>query len=120
MPSKSGLQLDAEQIGIAEESDCEYCQSTLGKKLSADALENLAHRFFVWGSLWHPKYGAAPLIQFNEHQKTSIDVSPWQKTMLKYLRKFWASVSFTMAHDFGCLEKSSHLKPFKKQKHVPR
>jgi len=27
--------------------------------------------------MWRAKYGAAPLIQFNEHQKTSIDIKPW-------------------------------------------
>jgi hypothetical protein len=72
-----GLRLDAEQIGLEATSACPNCGTTDGRKLTKNALEELAYRFFVWGSLWRCKYGAAPLIQFNEHQKTSIDVSPW-------------------------------------------
>lgn len=45
--------------------------------LSQAGLEVLAHRYFVWGSMWRARYGAAPLIQFNEHQSTSIDIQPW-------------------------------------------
>ena len=71
-----GLRLDAEQIGLEETSVCPNCGTTDSRKLTKDALIVLAHRFFVWGSLHRCEYGAAPQIQFNEHQKTSIDVSP--------------------------------------------
>lgn len=37
----------------------------------------MAHKFFVWGSLQRFDYGMAPRIQFNQHRKTSINVSPW-------------------------------------------
>ncbi len=74
-----GLILDAEQIGIEDATPCPNCGSTAGRKLPLAGLGALAHRFFVWGSLLRCKYGAAPLIQFNEHQQTSIDVSPWLK-----------------------------------------
>jgi hypothetical protein len=37
----------------------------------------LAFRFFVWGSLWKVDYGAAPRIQFNDKQRTSIEPPPW-------------------------------------------
>lgn len=114
-----GLQLDAEQIGIAEESDCEYCQSTLGKKLSADALKNLAHRFFVWGSLWRPKYGAAPLIQFNEHQKTSIDVSPWLKDDVEIFEKILGIGFFHYGPRFWMFGEVEPLKALQKTKTRP-
>jgi hypothetical protein len=74
-----GLRLDAEQIGIEDTAPCPNCGSTGGCKLPLAGLGILAHRFFVWGSLLRFKYGAAPLIQFNEHQQTNIDVSPWLK-----------------------------------------
>lgn len=74
-----GLKLDAEQIGIEDAGPCPNCESTGGRKLPIAGLEALAHRFFVWGSLFRCEYGAAPLIQFNEHQSTCIDVSPWLK-----------------------------------------
>lgn len=75
-----GLQLDAEQIGSADAAVCPNCRKTEGHKLDKDKLETLAYRFFVWGSFWRTDYGGAPLIQFNEHQRTSIDPSPWLKS----------------------------------------
>lgn len=75
--SDRGLRLDAEKIGAKATGACPNCGATDGKKLPVKALETLAHRFFVWGSLWRCKYGAAPRIQFNQYQETSIAVSPW-------------------------------------------
>ena len=72
-----GLRLDARRIGQPSDNRCPKCHSSTGRKLSADTLGQLAHRFFVWGSIHRCDYGAAPVIQFNEHQKTSIAVSPW-------------------------------------------
>lgn len=54
---------------------CPNCGAIDSRKLSIETLEALAHRFFVWGSLRRCKYGAAPSIQFNQHQKTSINIS---------------------------------------------
>ena len=53
---------------------CPNCGVTNGKKLSKDNLNRLAYRFFVKGSFQRTEYGGAPLIQFNEHQQTSIYV----------------------------------------------
>lgn len=75
--SDRGLRLDAERLGVIDTGACSNCDAIKGKKLSEEALGALAHRFFVWGSLWRCKYGAAPLIQFNLSQETCIDVSPW-------------------------------------------
>ncbi len=72
-----GLRLDAMRIGIAEDSACPTCGEKNGRKLSRDLIFNLAHRFFVWGTLRREKYGAAPVIQFNDRQSTSIDTAPW-------------------------------------------
>lgn len=75
--SDRGLQLDAERIGQDNSDPCPNCGAKEFKKLPLAGVGALAHRFFVWGSMWRARYGAAPLIQFNEHQKTSIDVAPW-------------------------------------------
>lgn len=73
----TGLQIDAERLGIDVPGDCPNCGAHGHKQLSTAALGALAHRYFVWGSIWRARYGAAPRIQFNEHQKTSIDLKPW-------------------------------------------
>ena len=73
----TGLRLDAERIGREIAGPCPNCQADGHKKLPVAGLEALAHRYFVWGSMWRAKYGAAPLIQFNEHQTTSIAIKPW-------------------------------------------
>lgn len=82
-----GLRLDAEKIGIDASRPCPNCTKTGFKKLSRDTLELLAHRFFVWGSLQKARFGAAPLIQFNEQQATSIDVPPWLANDVKLLER---------------------------------
>jgi hypothetical protein len=75
-----GLRLDADQIGIPDPSPCPRCAKTEGKKLDLSQLEQLAHRFFVWGSFFRTRYGGAPILQFNQDQKTSISLSPWLKS----------------------------------------
>lgn len=82
-----GLQLDAEQIGNADSAACPNCGSADGHKLDKEKLESLAYRFFVWGSFWRTDYGGTPLIQFNEHQSTSIEPSPWLKSDVALFEK---------------------------------
>lgn len=72
-----GLRLDAERIGETSESACPSCRKTTGRKLNFRAAVALANRFFVWGTLHRYQYGAAPVVQFNEHQQTSIEMSEW-------------------------------------------
>lgn len=69
-----GLRLDSFKIGIETNGCCPKCKSESGKKLDSELIANLSHRFFVRGTLHRTTYGAAPVIQFNEHQKTSIEV----------------------------------------------
>lgn len=75
--SDQGIRLDAERIGEAEDSTCPACGVRSGQKLTKDKAAALAHRFFVWGTLHKCEYGAAPLVQFNEHRQTSINAAPW-------------------------------------------
>jgi len=77
--SDQGLRLDAQEIGADDSTPCPRCGSSDGKKLSKRGLLELALRFFVWGSLWRVDYGAAPLIQFNDKQRTSVEFPPWLK-----------------------------------------
>ena len=75
--SDQGLRIDAERIGEARDSDCPNCGARSGRKLTGDRVGELAQGFFVWGTLHKCDYGAAPIVQFNEHQKTSISISRW-------------------------------------------
>jgi hypothetical protein len=75
--SDQGLRLDAERIGEADDFECPNCSDRSGRKLTKDRVAALAQRFFVWGTLHKREYGAAPIVQFNEHQKTSITTSRW-------------------------------------------
>jgi RES domain-containing protein len=75
----AGLRLDAEQIGIVDQSPCPNCGSSAGKKMDADRVAMLAQRFFVWGTLQRCEFGAAPLVVFNQQQSTNIKASPWLK-----------------------------------------
>jgi len=72
-----GLKLDAEKIGIEISRNCSNCNSVNGKKLDLKSIEYLAFRFFVKGTLFRSEYGAAPRVQFNDKQTTSITFSDW-------------------------------------------
>ena len=85
--SDSGLRLDAELIGREIDSLCPNCDQRGFKKLPQAGVEALAHRYFVWGSLQRAKYGAAPLVQFNREQKTSINVVPWLRLDLQLIEQ---------------------------------
>jgi len=82
-----GLRLDAEWIGIEDASACPKCGGTTGRKLTSDLVAELTHRFFVWGTLHRFDYGAAPMVQFNTHQSTSIDTSPWFEPDLRLIEE---------------------------------
>ena len=77
-----GLKLSAFQMGVEDESFCENCGSKLGHKLDEARLIQLAHRFFVWGTLHKCAYGAAPIVQFNQHQKCKRDLALWFRTAI--------------------------------------
>jgi hypothetical protein len=82
-----GLHLDAERISIDENSPCPTCRSQTSMKLNKELIAALAHQFFVRGTLHRSEYGAAPRVQFNEHQSTSIRTSPWPETDLRKIEK---------------------------------
>lgn len=69
-----GLILDAIRCGREEKGACPNCGREGGIKLGKAPLAYLAERFFVDGSFYKSEFGGAPAIQFNEHQKTSIEV----------------------------------------------
>jgi hypothetical protein len=85
--SDQGLRIDAERIGRKATGLCPNCGAKDFKKLPIHSVEALAHRFFVWGSMWRARYGAAPLIQFNDQQRTSIDVAPWLEDDVRLLER---------------------------------
>ncbi len=68
-----GLQLDAAKLGCPTSDPCPHCASKTGAKLNRHAIENLAHRFFVVGSLHKTEYGGAPIIEFNSHRSNEIE-----------------------------------------------
>ncbi len=70
-----GLRMDANSVGLNRKGECPHCRSQSGKKLDAQRIGQLAFRFFVHGTITRGEYGGAPMVQFNTHQETSIDVS---------------------------------------------
>jgi hypothetical protein len=82
-----GLHLDAIQVGVSDDSVCPSCGSSTGRKLNPELIEELAHRFFVQGTLSRGKYGGAPIVVFNEHQSTCISTSSWFEADLRLIEK---------------------------------
>ena len=65
-----GLRLDAAAIGREHSSVCPRCGAIGGTKLTKRSLAGLARSFFVQESLHRTKFGAAPLITFNDKRPT--------------------------------------------------
>ena len=72
-----GLRLDAERLGEVNHSSCKHCGSLVGKKLTEEVLEDLVYRFFVHGSAYRGRFGAAHQVQVNRSHKTEINPPPW-------------------------------------------
>ncbi|WP_041193509.1 RES family NAD+ phosphorylase [Candidatus Symbiobacter mobilis] len=111
-----GLKLDAVRIGQDIPGSCPNCGSTDGKKLPIAGLGALAHRYFVWGSMWRAKYGAAPLIQFNEHQSTSIDIKPWLEPDVRLIERLLGVGFFHYGPRLWMFGEIEPLKALQKQK----
>lgn len=114
--SDMGLRLDAERIGQDITSPCINCGSVGFKKLPLAGLEILAHRYFVWGSILRAKYGAAPLIQFNKSQKTSIDVQPWLEQDIRLIESLLGIGFFYYGPRFWMIGEIEPLKALQKLK----
>lgn len=82
-----GLRIDAFKYGLEQEGDCPNCNSLSGRKLTKELIEKLAWCFFVSGTTIRTEYGAAPVIQFNEHHYGKSDISPsqWLKKDIKLI-----------------------------------
>lgn len=82
-----GLRIDAAKHGLEMQGDCPNCKSPEGRKLTKKHIEGLAWRFFVSGTTIRCEYGAAPVIQFNEHHYGKSDISPssWLKNDIKLI-----------------------------------
>lgn len=89
-----GLRFDAQRLGVTDSTACPNCGATIGRKLNSDRLAALASRFFVWGSLLCCEYGAAPQIQFNQRQKTSITVPSWLEADMRLIERALCVVFF--------------------------
>ncbi|EPO4111515.1 RES family NAD+ phosphorylase [Enterobacter cloacae] len=84
-----GLRIDAAKHGLEQQGECPNCQSPDGKKLTRDQIKDLAWRFFVSGTTVRCDYGAAPVIQFNEHHYGHGDIAPstWLKNDVKLIEE---------------------------------
>jgi hypothetical protein len=74
-------------MGMLDDCPCPNCGSTSGKKLTTELVEALAYVFFVWGTIRRYEYGAAPAVQFNSAQSTSISTSDWFEADLRLIER---------------------------------
>lgn len=85
----NGLKYMAIKIGIRNSKTCPQCKTKDGKKLNRNLLNQIAHSFFVRGTVSKCDYGAAPLVQYNEQhfRNTDIEVSDWLKNDMKLIEE---------------------------------
>jgi hypothetical protein len=82
-----GMRLSAMAIGQRDMSKCPNCGSQFGMKLSGRSIAVLTQQFFVSGTIHRGKYGATPVVQFNKHQSTSIDMPPWLEADVRLIER---------------------------------
>jgi len=83
-----GLRLSAEELGLIDNVPCPNCRSKKGRKLTADLIEALVYRFFVWGTLNRTEFGAAPLIQFDHDRESESECGPlWPQDDVRTIEK---------------------------------
>lgn len=85
----SGLRNMSSKIGFSNSRLCSNCKTKDGKKLNRELLKWLAHSFFVRGTVFKCEYGAAPVVQYNEHhyKNSDIEVSEWLKNDIKLIEE---------------------------------
>lgn len=85
----SGLKNMSLKIGFSSSKICPNCKTNNGKKLNRLSLRWLAQSFFVRGTVFKCDYGAAPVVQFNEHhyKKSDVEVSEWLKNDIKLIEE---------------------------------
>ncbi|HDZ45500.1 hypothetical protein LCGC14_0194300 [marine sediment metagenome] len=82
-----GLRIDAYKIGLESSEECPKCKSKGGQKLTKELIRGLAWRFFVSGTTIRCEYGAAPVVQTNEHHYGKSDIRPslWLESDVKLI-----------------------------------
>jgi hypothetical protein len=60
-----GLTIEARKLGHRSRRTCRNCHSVAGAKLYQDEIEEVARRFFVYGTRIRSEFGGAPVLQFN-------------------------------------------------------
>ncbi len=84
-----GLRKDASRIGIINALPCPNCGAQKSRKLTPYLLQVLAWNFFVRGSTLRREYGAAPVLQFNEHHygKGTYRAPEWLKQDVELIQE---------------------------------
>ena len=84
-----GLRLESFRIGVQEDCLCPNCGTRDGAKLNKELVTELAHHFFVRGTVHRKDYGAAPVLQFNDYhyQKSNVNFPEWLKEDVKTIEE---------------------------------
>lgn len=74
-----GLEIEARKIGHESRRSCPNCHLLTGAKLYTSDIEELARRFFVYGTWIRTEFGGANALQFNEwhHDKREVSFPGW-------------------------------------------
>jgi hypothetical protein len=102
-----GLGIEARQIGRKSGRSCRNCHSVAGAKLYHNDIEELARRFFVYGSRIRTEFGGASALQFNawHHDRREVSFPAWLNADARLIENA-LGVGFSItAHRFGVLVK---------------
>lgn len=69
-----GLGIEARKLGHTSRRSCPNCNSVKGAKLYESDIEELARRFFVYGTWINTEFGGAHALKFNEWHRDKADV----------------------------------------------
>jgi len=74
-----GLTIEARKLGHSSRRPCPNCDSRAGAKLYLSDIEELARRYFVYGTRIRTEFGGAPSLQFNSwhYRKPEVSFPIW-------------------------------------------
>ena len=74
-----GLGIEARRLGHKSRRLCPNCDSRAGAKLYRSDIEELALRYFVYGTRIRTEFGGAPILQFNSwhYRKPEVSFPIW-------------------------------------------
>lgn len=116
--SNIGVRLEAQNL-TDETGECPRCKSISGLLLTQQTAVSLAYRFYALGTMHEADYGRAPLLVFNEHNKTTSNIKSANIPDLETFEEILGMGFFEYGPPLWMLGEIEPLKALRKKRQRP-